>query len=305
MPNVRRLSVLLLATLAVPAAGADKLELKHVPNSKSVYQTETKTEQTLTIGETDVETKATSFIVSGYTVGAREPDGSLSIQEKHQVLQTNLELPGGIQFQFDSGNPDAKPAIPQLEPLAAVLRTSFNTPVTTVLDANGKVREVNIPAEARNDLDPMFAALFEPDKLKKSAEQARSLLPSEPVSPGDTWERNVDMNLDSSQTLSFVIRFEYAGTVAKDGKRLHRIVPKPTAVTYTMAADSPSPLKVIQSDLKVTESEGELLFDAEQGQIVKETGRTRIQGPMTFTLGGQELPGKVNLQITKTSTRQP
>uniref|UniRef100_A0A7C2P7W1 Uncharacterized protein n=1 Tax=Schlesneria paludicola TaxID=360056 RepID=A0A7C2P7W1_9PLAN len=302
--SLRLFAAVVAAAVAMPAMAAVKLELRQTPNSKSVYQTETKTEQVLTLGDMDIETKSTAFIVTSFTTGERAGDGSLSIVQKHDVLQTNLKLQG-IEFQFDSGNPDNKPSLPQLEPLAAVLRTTFTTPVTTVLESDGKVREVSVPEAARADLDPAFKPLFDPGKLKKAAEQARDVLTKEPVSPGDAWERNAEVNLDSGQMLSFVNRFEYTGPVERDGKMLHRIVVKPQSVTYSMAPDSPSPLKVTKSELKITESEGELLFDQSKGLLTRDFNRVRIEGPMTFSFGGQEIPGKVNLQITKTSTLQP
>lgn len=295
---------LLLAGLAGQALAAETLELKVAPQSKVVYQTESKTDQVLTIAEQNIETKANTFLVTSHTTGDRAADGSITVTEKHDVLQTTLQLPG-IEFQFDSANPDKEPAIPQLKPMADLLRSSLKTPVTTVLDKDGNVRSVSVPEAAKENLDPMFKSLFDPDKLKKASTQARGILPGKPVSPGDTWERNLDLNLDSSQTLSFVLQLTYTGKVEHGGKMLDRIVSKPLSVAYTMAADSPSPLKVTQSDLKVTDSESEILFDQAAGATVKDHSRVRIEGPMTFSIGGQELAGKVNLQISKTSTRQP
>jgi hypothetical protein len=300
----RLLTCLLVIGLAGSVVAAETLVLKTTPNSKAVYQTESKTEQVLTIADQNIDTKANSFLVTTHTTGDRAADGSVTVTEKHDVLQTTLQLPG-IEFQFDSANPDQEPAIPQLKPMAEALRTSFKTPVTTVVEKDGKIREVSIPEAARANLDPMFKSLFEPEKMKKAVTQARAVLPDKPVSAGESWERTVDVNLDSSQTLSFVLQLTYTGTVEKDGKMLQRITSRPVSVSYTMAADSPSPLKVTQSDLKVTESEGELLFDQAAGVTIKDHSRVRIEGPMKFSIGGQELDGKVNLQIVKTSTRQP
>jgi hypothetical protein len=304
MLSLRLTLGLLVGGVVGQAAAAETLVIKTHPNTKAVYQTEAKTEQVLTIAEQNVETKANSFMVTSHITGDRAADGSITVTEKHDVMQTTLQLPG-IEFQFDSANPDKEPSIPQLKPIADALRTSFATPVTTILDKNNQVREVSVPQAALADLDPMFKGLFEPEKMKKASIQAHGLLPDKPVTAGDNWERNIDVNLDSSQMLSFVIKFTYTGPVEQNGKTLHRITSKPTAVTYTMAADSPSPLKVTQSDLKVTDSEGEMLFDQAAGSIVKDHSRTRIEGPMTFSIGGQELAGKVNLQITKTTSRQP
>lgn len=287
------------------ASAAETLAFQYVPNTKEVYEVEQKSDQKLTIGEFDVLTKAATFSVSTHTLGARAGDGSLDLTEKVDVLQVNLDLPGGIVYQFDSGNADKPADNPLLEPVAKTLRATFRTPVTTVLKADHSVKEIRVPEGASAGLPQEFDKLFDAETRKKAFGHARSYLPDKPVKQGDTWDRTVEANLGNGQTLTPTIRYEYQGTVEKNGRTLHKITSKPIAVLYSMDPGSPSPLKVTQSDLKPTEGEGEVLFDNNRGVAEMRVSRMRIVGTLTMVAGGQELPGKLDLTITEKVTRRP
>jgi hypothetical protein len=135
--------------------------------------------------------------------------------------------------------------------------------------------------------------------LKKQVENARGYLPKEAVKPGDKWEQNLEMAIDGGQTFFFRMEHQFTGVVEKDGRKLHRIVTKPLSVTYAMDPNTPSPLKVTNSDLKVADSDVEILFDAKLGQATQNHSKLHITGPMTFSVNGMELPGKLDLTITQ------
>lgn len=287
------------------ASAADLvLQLKHPPNTKRVVQIEQKSDQVLTIGPTDVETKSTTFIVQNSTTGPKLPDGSVEMVEKLEVLQNELKLPGGLTFQFDSANPDKKADNPLLEPIATVLRAVFKTPVTVVIDAKGKLAEVRFPEGAAQQLDEDFRSVFDADRRKKAAEKALAFVPTGAVKVGDTWEQTVDADLGSGQTLTVTSELTYKGTTDVGGKTLHKIASKPKTVSYFMDPASKSPLKVTGSELKPTEGEGEILFDADAGDVQQRQSRMRIQGTLSLDFGGQQLPGKLDLTLTEKATRQ-
>jgi hypothetical protein len=72
-----------------------------------------------------------------------------------------------------------------------------------------------------------------------------------------------------------------------------------------MDPNSPSPLKVSKSDLKVESGAGTILFDREGGHLVTGKGKTHIKGSMTFTAAGQEIPGEIDLTIESDTELQP
>ena len=138
--------------------------------------------------------------------------------------------------------------------------------------------------------------------LKREANQAREVLPDKPVNKGDRWQRTVVMDIGAGQSLTFETYYNYGGTVQKDGKTYDKIESFIGGVTYSLDPNSPIPLKLLKSDLKIDSSMGTILFDQEKGQVAESSSTTRITGPMTFSVNGQELPGKVDLTLETIST---
>jgi len=296
---------LMAGFIAQSAAAQEKLVFKIEDGRKVVYQTEAKTEQTMTLAGMDLETKSTVFLTSSHTAGKRADDGTIRQTEKVESLQVDMQLPGGLSFNFDSGNPNKAPDNALLEPVAKLFRLMCQNQSTLIFDKNNAVKEVEITPEVVAQVDPMFKDEFSPEKLKKQTEVQRKYLPPDPVKPGDKWEFNGESNLGGGQTFFFRTECQYTGIVEKDGRKLHRIVEKPLSVTYAMDPNSQSPLKVTNSELKIADAEGEILFDAERGITYFWNSKTHIAGPMTFSINGMELPGKVDLTIRNKIALQP
>jgi len=294
------LAVVFLA-LCSPALAQVTLEMKYPPGSKSVGETSVKTHQVLTLAGMDIETKSSTFSMVSKTIGQRGEDGSLPITEKVDVLQTEIGLPGGTTLQFDSANPDKKADAPMLEPIMERLRVTFQNPATVVLDKMNKVKEVKFREGLLESLDPSNKSLFDPEKRKKAAEQARGYLPDGPVKPGETWERATEAEFGGGQVMSFRTRYTYVGTVEQDGMSLDKVTGKVFEVNYSV--DQSSPIRVSKSELKVTESDETMLFDRSLGNVQQVTRKLRIEGPLTLVINGAELPGKVDLTIEEATKR--
>ena len=296
-------AVVLSCLLNSPVLAQVTLELKYPEESKTTIHTEAKTNQTLTLAGMDIETKSTTFLVMTKSIGKRTDEGSLPVVEKISVMQTDVGLPGGLRIEFDSANPDKKAENPLLEPLMERLRVTFKTPVTTILDEKYKVAAIKLPEGLADSLDDANKSLFDPEKRKKAAEQARSYLPDGPVKPGDSWDRSIDADFGGGQTMAFRMKYSYAGTVEQDGRTLDKISGKATDVSYSVGENSAG-LKVTKSDLKVTESDETILFDRERGTVQQKTAKLSIKGPLTLVINGQELDGKVDLTIEEKTTMQ-
>ncbi len=303
MVRILGMAVLVLTLCRGQVSAQVSLELKYSPGSKSVSETDVKTHQILTLAGTDLETTSTSLSITSQTIGPRGDDGSLTVQDKVDVLQTEVGLPGGITLRFDSANPDKKADIPQLEPIMERLRVTFKTPVTTILDGMNKVKEIKFPEGVVESLGDSNKSLFDSAKRKKAAEQARGYLPDEAVKPGETWERALDADIGDGQTMAFRIKYTYVGTVEQDGQTFDKITAKAFEVNYSIDPANPT-LKVAKSDLKVTESDETVLFDRERGFVQQKTGKIRIQGPLTLVFNGVELEGKVDLTMEQKTKRQ-
>lgn len=285
----------LMTTL--PVFAAETLTVKRHPDSTHKYERTQKTEQTLTIGEGNIETSSSTFSLLAFTSSPVADDGSMALTQKHEVLQSELNIVG-MTFQFDSANPDAKPASGNLEPFAELLRVTYRTPVTMVFDSQGNIKDVTIPAEAAANLDPNFADLFKPEAIKKNVQQMEAFLPKKAINVGDEWETTTEAALGGGQTLTFVLKYKLVATEKVDGHTVCKIQAKPQSVMYAMDPNSPSPLKITESTLTVDSSEIEILFNVDQGMIAQEQSKMRITGPLKFTINGNEVPGKLDLTLT-------
>jgi hypothetical protein len=162
--------VLVLTALGATVAQAQvKLEAKYHEGTKSVLQSESKTTQTLTLAGMDLDTKSSTFIVATHTTGQRGADGALSIEDKTDVLQSELSLPGGIKLQFDSANPDKKADNPLLEPILDIYRAMLRIPVTIVVDAKNKITEIKLPDGEFEKLPEAAKERLSPEVRKKAS----------------------------------------------------------------------------------------------------------------------------------------
>lgn len=303
-----------LATLAVVVAcvaygdsavwGQVKLALKYPDNAELVTHSQVKTKQTLNIGGQDVETENDAFVVTRSKFGARGSDGTLVSDDKVETLQVNLKI-AGIELQFDSGNPDKKSDNAALEPVLDILRATHRMPTRVTRDKDNKVVKVEFPQEELDRLSDAVKKEFDPEKKKEQAQLETAFLPGKDVKMGDTWETSSTASLGGGQTMEFGMEYTYAGTVTEDGKTLHKVTSKAKTVKYQMDQNADSPLKITGSELKPTESSGEYLLDLEAGRVTKAVAKIRIQGDLQMSIGGMNLPGKLDLTIETNARLQP
>jgi hypothetical protein len=260
-----------------------------------------KTHQVLTIAGMDVESSADVATSTTSVTGKPDADGTIRIRETIDAITAHLSLPGDMKVDFDSDKPDAKNDNPDLQSLIDLWRALKGASYTVVLDKDHKLTGIEgaeqLLAKAPAGLAAAIKSRVSQENLKRDVDRARKVLPDKPVNKGDRWQRTEVMDIGAGQKLTFQAYYQYAGTVEKDGKTFDKIDSFVGEVTYSLDPDSPLPLKLVKSDLKVDSSTGAVLFDREKGQVVNTTSTTRITGPITFSVNGQELPGKVDLTL--------
>jgi len=309
-------AVLALAAVALvyaPTVRAQvKLQYKFPEGQNLTYKTTSKTAQVLTINGQPIETESKETVVSSSKVGKKRPDNTVPVDEKIESVVVELSLPGGVNIAFDSKDPDAKIENPQLAFLADIYKLISQIGYTVVLDDNNKVKAVEGSEKILEKADKLnemakqsIRGRVEAQKLKQQFEQSHSNLPDILARQGEPWDRSETLDIGSGQTLTFQKKYEYLGTEKRGGQTLDKIGVKTTEVKYAMDPNSPSPLKVSKSDLKVESGDGTILFNREGGHIDSAQGKTRIKGSMTFLAGGQELPGELDLTLESNSELQP
>lgn len=297
-------SVILLLGLCSASQAQVKLELKNNEGSNLKHKTVSKTHQLLTIQGQKVETDADETVMTSVAVGKRKADGTLEITSKIDSLNVQLNLPGNMVVTFDSASPPEKKDDGPLGFLVDVFKVIAGSSYTVVVDKQDKFVSVDglqQTLDKAGQLDPKAAALLksrlDSDRIKKEYDQQHAFLPDILIRPGDSWERTESNDIGGGQTLTFKKRYEYQGTVEKDGKTLDKIGVKATAVTYAMDADTESPAKVVKSDLAIDSSDGTILFDRKLGDVVERSGVNKIKGTMTISINGTELPSELDLTL--------
>ena len=293
----------ILCVMASVSFAQVKLDNKFLEGSTYITRTNVTVDQVLNIAGMDVKSVSRQNMTLRSSLGKRMSDGTLSVRQKFESFQIQLSLPGGIEFSFDSADPNAAVELPQLEALREMYQALAHTGVTTVIGNENCAVSVKLDEDIRNSLSPMASEMvkdqLDPEYLKVVANQEFNQLPSKSVTQGDSWDRTEMGKLGGGQTMIFQTRYTYDGTVEKEGRALDKISSISLSVDYTQDGDSPSPLKVIASDLKIKSSKGTIFFDRNKGRIVESESSVRISGEMTFDAGGNELPAKLDLKMTK------
>ena len=199
---VATVGVGLLAMAATPAARAQvKLEYKFPEGQTLTYKTNSKINQVMTINGMEVPTEVEQTIVTSRTTGKRAADSSLPVQQKVEAFRTEMSLPGNMQINYDSKQPDAKIDNPQLEFLGDVFKLAAEAAYTVVLDDKNKVKAIEGAEKLQEKADKLNPAVrdsirsrFSADKLKAEFEESHGDMPEVLARPGEPWERTVTIN---------------------------------------------------------------------------------------------------------------
>ena len=296
--------VALLASFATSAPAQVTLKYKFPDGRKSTSEVVIKTSQTLTLGGNELLSGAEQSLTVSAVNGQRAADGTLVVNNTVEALKTTVTLPGGTELEYDSTKPDAAPPGTQFDVLLDVFKATGKSTWETVMSQDNRVVAVKGRDAAYADLpqnirDAMKAQI-DPDYLRTAANDELAKLPSEPVSPGDSWERSNTLRLDAGQRFKLTNKYTYQGSVQQDGKNLEKIASQLTEVTYFVEGESP--LKVLESDLKVAATEGLILFDPEYGQVVSQRSKSQITGALKLEVMGMEFPGQLDLTMENSAT---
>ena len=296
--------IALLASVASNAPAQVTFKYKFPDGRKSTSEAKVTTAQTLTLAGMEIKSGAEQSLTVASTNGQRAADGMLTVTTKIEAIKASVTLPGGVDLEFDSAKPDAAPPGTQFDFLLDVFKATAKSTWDSVMNKDNRVVATTsrdaVYADLPENIRDAMKAQLDPEYLTTVANDELAKLPSEPVSPGDSWERTNAVRLDSGQRLTFTSKYTYEGSVQQDGKNLEKIASKTTEVSYSVEGESP--LKVVESDLKVAESDGVILFDPAYGQIVSQRSKVQIKGSLKLEVMGMEFPGTLDLTMENSVT---
>jgi hypothetical protein len=294
-----------------PALAQVKLQYKFPEGKTLTYKTSTNSFQLLTFFGMEIQSGERKTVVWAQAIGKRRGDASLPIAVKVQSLHIDWRLQGGINFSYDSSKPGVQIKDRDFAPLGQVSELESQAAYTVVLDRQDKVQAVEgteTLQQKAGQLDPISQEMVrphvDPDRLKAQFQQDHQNLPEAPARPGESWERTETLDFTAGQAFVFRKKYEYLGTETKAGKTLDKIGCKVVDVNHKQDPNSPSPLKVTKSSLKVESSEGTILFDREAGCVVEARERTKLKGNMTFSGGGTDTASPIELTLQSNTQLQ-
>lgn len=294
----------LVASVSLPAQ--IKLEQKYPDERKSKATVKISTQQSLTLNNKPIETSSEQEMVVSSENSKREEDGKLRQTQKIESLKAKLSMPGGVVLEFDSTKPNQPAPGTQFDMFLDLIKANSTATWTVVRGQDNRVLAVEGRDKILDTLDAakreMLKKQTDPNYLREQANREMDKIPAKPVSKGDSWQLTDTMRLDAGQSLTFKTKYTYQGEVDRNGKKVHQIDVETTDVTYSIDADSPSPLKLASSNLKPKMLEGVILFDNEQGQVVEIRQKVQITGDLKFNWGGNELAGQLDLTMANSTT---
>ena len=290
--------------LSSTAQAQVKLELKYPPGRDLKHKSITKTHQILTLNGMAIETESNQTVLSDESVEKVRDDSTVPITTKIDALKIDISLPGGLNVNFDSADPNAKIEPPQLAFLGDVFKLISQVRYTLVLDKANALKAVEGTESIREKAEKLgepvkmsVMARLSPERIKSEFEQSQARIPDILIRQGEPWERTETLELDAGQSLTFRKKYEYLGTEKTGEKTLDKIGVTTTDVKYAQDPATQSPLKATDSDLKVDSSSGTILFDRAGGYTANDKAKIRIKGTINFTAGGQKIPGELDLTI--------
>jgi hypothetical protein len=302
------LSVAVLAGASLPCSetlAQEAVTLKYAPplqaGATQEAEVEVKTDQTLTVAGMPLETHADTFLTTQEKVVGASSAGGWAFEGRFSLLQSDLELPGGLKLSFNSINPDQAATDGPLGIFAEALKATAGAKWVAETDAEHQITKIEYIDDPFANVDDMLKGNTSPESLKKRRMMELQRYPTEAVKPGDKWTRTEMSDLGGGQMLTLEKEYTYAGSEERDGRAFDKVTVKALKVEYKMEENSASPAKVTDSELKVAESEGTYWYDRQLQAFSEVHDKVRMTGTLTLEVNDQKLPGELDLTIESTA----
>jgi hypothetical protein len=288
-------SLLVLVWLA--AAGAAQVALDNKPTyevgRKSITTSTIKSRQVLNVAGNDIESQVEQSMRLSDVPQEAAADGTRPVRYAFESIKTSMKV-SGLSIEFDSANPDKRHEIAEIDRILDLFRAMAKSRWTAVLGPDYLFRTLEYEGDPFGNLDQDLKREVDPKKHIDNANQTVNRLPNKTVALNETWKRTEKIDIGGGQSLEFQRELKYLGPRETDGRMLHRIGMTSSAVKYH---SGDGPLKIVKSDLKVVASQAEMLYDPQLGMLTRSVESVQVSGPVTFSIGGQEAEGRLDLTL--------
>ena len=285
-PGIRRSSlfaiwtILAMSTPAPVSAQEIMLKLGFQEGSQIVMQMTNRMEMSMPGGFSSQAMDQT--VRMRQTVQSVDLSGDATLMVTTEHMRMEGIGPAGNQL-YDSDTGDI-PTDPSILGAAAMVGQSYSMvvgPDGTVKSVQGieelvEAMRASSPPEAAPMLDEMFNA----DILIEIAQQGMQILPTDPVSPGDSWQTSSTMPNPLLGEVTNNLTFVLDQVEERDGKTVALL-----SSTGEIVADAPDGLAGLPMEMDVdAEMTGSLIFELDRGLILSSITTNK----MTMTMSGPD-----------------
>ena len=269
--------------MSVPAlVSAQEIMLKwgFVEGSEQVLQLTNRMEISMPIGF--ASQVMDQSIRMRQTVQSVESNGDATVMVTTEHIRMEGVGPGGDQL-YDSDSGDI-PTDPAILGAAAMVGQDYSM----VVGADGTVKSIqgleelieSMRGSFPPDVAPMLGEMFNAQTLTEIAQQGVQILPTDPISPGGSWQMSFTMPNPLLGEVINTLTFILDGIEERDGRTVALL-----SSTGEIATDTPEDLAGLPMEMDVdAEMTGFLIFDVDRGLVLSSSTTTE----MTMTMSGPD-----------------
>ena len=282
--------------MSVPAlVSAQEIMLKwgFVEGSEQVLQLTNRMEISMPIGF--ASQVMDQSIRMRQTVQSVESNGDATVTVTTEHIRMEGVGPGGDQL-YDSDSGDI-PTDPAILGAAAMVGQDYSM----VVGADGTVKSIqgieelieSMRSSVPPDVAPMLGEMFNAQTLTEIAQQGVQILPTDPISPGGSWQISFTMPNPLLGEVINTLTFILDGIDERDGRTVALL-----SSTGEIATDTPEDLAGLPMEMDVdAKMTGFLIFDVDRGLVLSSSTTTE----MTMTMSGPD-GSSMTMPMTTTSS---
>ncbi len=288
---------LVMGLVSGVVSAQEQLRHKFEAGSKTAYTMEQKQKMKMALGGQDMAMDIVMSMDISQVVDSVDGSGKAKVKQKVERMVMTMEGGPLGKMEFDSKS-DAAPDGP-LGMMAGPLKAMTTGETTMSISPLGEISDVKLPEKFQEEMKKLAensggfggGSMFSEDQLKQMMNQGMMVLPTQPASPGTTWDNKLDIKTPMG-VMKTVNKYTYAGKTKVNGVDLEKI-----DQTVEMKLE-PAENAQFQMTMKTKDAKGTVLFDNNKGRIHEMT--TKVV--MEMEMGGL---GQITTDQTTTFKLKP
>ena len=237
-----------------------------------------------------IDSTTNQAMLLDWNVEKVSPEGVATIAQS--VKRVVMKSEGPQDFSYDSASAESPTGVATLvEPM---FRATMAGPYLVTMLPSGEITEVELSEELDFGIQDAPEGSISPEAISQMAKQSAIVFPDKELSPGEAWTTEIVSELPKIGVMNLTGSYTYQGPKTIEG-RTYESFAMETKVNSVETLD-----ESIVADIKITNSEGELLFDRELGRLHSTRLTTTMDVKITVPtqLGNQSVANQMTQTIS-------